>query len=56
MKVPVRMHVKRASKRRIKKFQKNIKKSIEMAKREGYTICITIVIADTRARKVYTQT
>ena len=54
MKAPVRMHIKRASRRRIKKFQKNIKKSIERTKREGYTICMqdeAIVIADARARK-----
>ena len=59
MKVPVRRHVRRASKRRIRRFQKSMKKQIPKLEDDEYTICVqdeTIVIADSRARKgVYTQ-
>ena len=58
MKVPVLRHVNRASRRRIKRFQKRIKKIITQAEVEDYTTCIqdeSIVTADARARKeVYT--
>lgn len=58
MKVPVLMHVNRASRRRIQRFQKKIKKTVTEAESEDYTICMqdeTIVTADARARKeVYT--
>ena len=59
MKTPVRRHVKRASNRRIRWFQKKMQKWISKLEAEGYTICVqdeTIAIADSRARKeVYTQ-
>lgn len=58
-KTPVRRHVRRANKRRIRRFQKKMKKWISKYGDMGYTICVqdeSIAIADSRARKgVYTQ-
>ena len=58
MKVPVMYNVNRANKRRIKKFQKQLKKSRPDLEADGYTVAVqdeTIVMAETRARKdVYT--
>lgn len=58
MKVSVLYHANKASRRRIKQFQKRMKKTITKAEAEGYTIGIqneSIVTAYTRARKkVYT--
>ena len=57
MKVPVGRHVNRASKRRIRRFQKKVK-GLEALTAEGWVMCVqdeTIVIADVRLRKgVYT--
>ena len=58
MKVPVLRHVNRANKRRIKKFQKQLKKTRPDLEADGYTVAMqdeTIVMAEARARKsVYT--
>ena len=57
-KVPVLEHVNRASRRRIRRFQKNICKAIRTAKAQGYTICTqdeSIAVAEARPRRgVYT--
>ena len=59
MKTPVQRHVKRASNRRIRRFQKKMRKWIPELETGEYTICVqdeTIAIADSQARKeVYTQ-
>lgn len=58
MKVPVMRHANRANKRRIKKFQKQLKKTRTELEADRYTVAMqdeTIVMAETRARKnVYT--
>ena len=58
MKVPVMYNVNRAGRRRIKKFQKRLKKTRPNLEADGYTVAVqdeSIVIADARARKgVYT--